>query len=137
MKLKKWIIENASSPREKKAALIAAIDYLDEGVVEQWSAGCPRSHIDTASGLYEIMLGDNPSLIPVDCECMCGCCETATQYDDAGHPVCDKCAEAVFDEDGECHCNGPNGTRDVEIVTECCGAGGQTRQICQIAEEHD
>jgi len=63
------------------------------------------------------------------CECGCGCGEDATTSD-GGVALCAACAEyAVDPESGEVVCS-----RDprAEEITECCGAGGQTRSYWRI-----
>ena len=66
------------------------------------------------------------------CDCTgCGCTEPATTCDAQGIPVCEACAEYVCDEDGDVHCSRGD---DIETVTECCGAGGQTRRFLRLRE---
>ena len=63
------------------------------------------------------------------CECGCGCGEDATTSD-GGVALCAACAEyAVDPESGEVVCS-----RDprAEEITECCGAGGQTRSYWRL-----
>ena len=65
-----------------------------------------------------------------ECQCSaCGCAEPATTTDDGGVPVCDECADYAVDDDGDVHCARCG---DVEIVTESCGAGSQTRSYARI-----
>jgi hypothetical protein len=65
-----------------------------------------------------------------ECECCgCGCSDPATTTDDGGVPVCDACSEYTVDSDGDVHCGNMD---DVEIVTESCGAGNQTRSYARI-----
>jgi hypothetical protein len=64
------------------------------------------------------------------CECSgCGCDEPATMTDDADVPVCDECSDYALDDAGEVHCSRED---DVEIVTESCGAGDQTRSYARM-----
>ena len=66
---------------------------------------------------------------PIMCECGCECGEAATTSD-GGVSLCAECAEYVMDPtSGEVVCS-----RDphVERVTECCGAGGQTRSYWRL-----
>ena len=65
-----------------------------------------------------------------ECECCgCGCSEPATCTDDGGVPVCGECLDYTLDDDGQVVCS-----RDerVEIVTESCGAGNQTRSFARL-----
>ena len=65
-----------------------------------------------------------------ECQCTgCGCSEPATCTDDSGIPVCAECQEYTTDDDGSVVCS-----RDerVEIVTESCGAGNQTRSYARL-----
>ena len=65
-----------------------------------------------------------------ECECTaCGCSEPATTTDDGGCAVCAECAEYTVDDDGDVHCMRCG---DVEIVTESCGAGNQTRSYARL-----
>lgn len=65
-----------------------------------------------------------------ECECCgCGCSDPATTTDDGGVPVCAACAEYTVDSDGEVHCSNMG---DVEVVTESCGAGNQTRSYARL-----
>ena len=66
---------------------------------------------------------------PQKCQCGCDCEEDATVLDDGGDWVCRACADYTTDEDGDVICS-----RDhrAETVTECCGAGGQTRTYVRL-----
>ena len=64
------------------------------------------------------------------CACTaCGCSEPATCTDDGGVEVCGACSDYAVDDDGEVHCSNCD---DVEIITESCGAGNQTRSYARI-----
>jgi len=65
---------------------------------------------------------------PCEC-CGCDCGEPATTTDDSGTPVCAACSCYAIDDDGDVHCARSGG---IEQVTECCGAGGQTRTYYRI-----
>ena len=70
------------------------------------------------------------TLTLTECECSCcNCTEPATTTDDWGIPVCDECSRYVIDADGDLHCARED---DIEEVTECCGAGGQTRTYYRL-----
>jgi hypothetical protein len=65
-----------------------------------------------------------------ECACVaCGCSEPATCTDDGGTEVCDACSEYTVDSDGDVHCSNMD---DVEVVTESCGAGFQTRSYVRL-----
>lgn len=65
-----------------------------------------------------------------ECECGgCGCDEPATTTDDSSIPVCGACSEYTCDDDGDVRCSNMD---DVEIVTESCGAGNQTRSYARL-----
>lgn len=64
------------------------------------------------------------------CSCTaCGCTAPASATDDSGQPTCAECAEYTTDADGDIHCAR---CADVEIVTESCGAGNQTRSYPRL-----
>ena len=65
---------------------------------------------------------------PTTCGCGCGCGEAATTSD-GGVALCEACAEYVVTESGEVICSRDPRT---EEVTECCGAGGQTRSFWRL-----
>lgn len=65
-----------------------------------------------------------------ECECVgCCCSDPATTTDDSSIPVCDACSEYTVDADGDVHCSNMD---DVEVVTESCGAGNQTRSYVRL-----
>ncbi len=89
-----------------------------------------------------LLHGEAPGRVAWDCgagnpalpgwpKCECNACDNpATGTDDGGNPVCDECREYAVDEDGDAHC--ATHSDDVEIVTESCGAGGQTRSYARL-----
>ncbi len=67
------------------------------------------------------------------CECIgCGCSDPAITTDDGGVPVCAACSEYAVDEDGDVICSQSGRADKLESVTECCGAGGQTRSYMRL-----
>lgn len=89
---------------------------------------------------YDADREDRRRLAPLDlpgwpaCECCgCGCVEQATTTDDGGVPVCEECSQYdVDDETGDVVCSKTEGV-ELEEITECCGAGGQSRTYYRIA----
>jgi hypothetical protein len=114
-----------ASANGKHLTMLALIDRWQQGqcdIGEMVWDKCHSRHEMVA------ICGDWPGWPKCQCGC-CGCEEPATCTDDSGTEVCDDCQEYTTDDEGNVICS-----RDerVEIVTEPCGAGNQTRSYVRI-----
>ena len=107
--------------RDIDLLLLVAAYRRDRDAIGSWLFAKARHCRETLAGL------DLPGW--PKCECTCGCDEPATRTDDAGMPVCGACSDYATDDDGEVVCSRSGRT---EQVTECCGAGGQTRSWTRV-----
>ena len=64
--------------------------------------------------------------------CACAICtDPATTIEpEVGELSCVGCTDYAVDDDGDVHC--AHCDDDVEVVTESCGAGQQTRTYCRV-----
>lgn len=68
-----------------------------------------------------------------ECECCgCDCANAAVTTDDGGVPVCEACSVYTIDDDGHVICSQSERGDELEEITECCGAGGQTRTYTRL-----
>lgn len=128
------ILTNAHIPNYNKPDRRSIIESI---VDTSYRSGPGRLLYDIHSDRDQLaaeLTGESDEIVRGWPECVCtgcGCTNLATTTDDGGVPVCSECVDYAVDDNGDVVCARTDSDK-LETVTECCGAGGQTRSYVRL-----